>query len=121
MNTLTQNPQLNVGQQLQSINGRVNLVMQGNGNLVLYRSTFGLPLFATNTNGKPATRAVMQSDGNFVDYGTNNVAFWASGTSGHPGGARHAPGRRRRQRRVQLDQAGQQHPSSSAHRRRPTG
>ena len=59
--------------------------MQSDGNLVLYRTMFGLPLFATNTNGKPVDRAVMQGDGNFVLYAPDGTPHWATGTWGHPG------------------------------------
>jgi hypothetical protein len=85
MNKLLPNQQLAVGQQLVSTNGRVNLIMQGDGNLVLYRTMFGKPLWASNTNGRPATRAVMQTDGNFVVYSASNVPFWATATNGFPG------------------------------------
>lgn len=85
MDTLTQNQQLVVGQQLNSNNGRVNLIMQGDGNLVLYRTMFGLPLWASNTWGKPANVAIMQGDGNFVAYGPNGTAYWDTGTWNHPG------------------------------------
>ncbi len=83
--TLNQNQQLAVGQRLTSSNGRVELVMQGDGNLVLYRRVFGHPLWASNTNGRPVTHAIMQTDGNFVAYAANNAPFWATGTDGHPG------------------------------------
>src|SRR5439155_26185370 len=83
--TLNQNQQLNIGQRLDSHNGRVNLVMQGDGNLVLYRTMFGHALWASNTNGRPVNRAVMQSDGNLVAYAANGTPFWATGTDHHPG------------------------------------
>ena len=85
MDTLTQNQQLSVGQRLDSHNGRVNLIMQGDGNLVLYRTMFGLPLWASNTWGSPVTRTVMQSDGNLVAYAANGTPFWSTGTYNHPG------------------------------------
>jgi hypothetical protein len=71
---LVPNQQLNVGQQLIAANNRLNLVLQGDGNLVLYRTLFNLPLFASATNGKPVNRAVMQSDGNLVLYGPDGTA-----------------------------------------------
>jgi hypothetical protein len=83
--TLNQNQQLTTGQRLSSNNGRVELIMQGDGNLVIYRRVFGHPLWASNTNGRPATHAIMQTDGNFVVYAANNMPFWATGTDGHPG------------------------------------
>src|SRR5215472_1720317 len=83
MDQLHAGQQLNIGDQLVSKN--VNLIMQGDGNLVLYRTLYGRPLWATNTNGQPATFAVMQGDGNFVVYSANGTPYWNTGTYGHPG------------------------------------
>jgi hypothetical protein len=85
MDRLTQNQALNVNDQLVSNNGRVILVMQGDGNLVLYRTDDGHALWASNTLGKPANHAVMQGDGNFVVYSQGGQPFWATATDGHPG------------------------------------
>jgi hypothetical protein len=82
---LQPNQQLNVGQQLVSNNGLLNLIMQGDGNLVLYRTQFGQALWASNTWGKPVNRAVMQTDGNFVAYEAGGTPRWSSGTWGHAG------------------------------------
>jgi len=57
----------------------VNLIMQGDGNLVLYNNTTGQPLWATSTVGKGAL-ADMQGDGNFVVYNSANRPVWASNT-----------------------------------------
>lgn len=58
------------------------LVMQTDGNLVLYsRST---PLWASNTVGRGGY-ATMQSDGNLVVYGDSGRAVWASNTAGNAG------------------------------------
>ena len=66
-----------------SQNGRSELIMQGDGNLVLYRG--GKARWATNTNGKVVARAIMQGDGNFVLYGPGGAPIWATGTAQHPG------------------------------------
>jgi hypothetical protein len=66
-----------------SQNGRSELVMQGDGNLVLYRG--GKARWATNSNGKVVSRAIMQGDGNFVLYGPGGAPIWATGTARHPG------------------------------------
>jgi hypothetical protein len=82
---------LNAGEQLDSFgkldspNGKVSLVMQGDGNLVLIRTSDGKALWASNTDGRPVNRAVMQGDGNFVCYDTSGHARWASNTDNHPG------------------------------------
>lgn len=91
MNTLTAGGSLGVNQELRSDNGLYVLVMQGDGNLVLYE---GLatppwrPVWATNTwNLPPALRPVradMQQDGNFVLYSTTGPQ-WASGTHMYAG------------------------------------
>jgi outer membrane protein assembly factor BamB len=84
--TLIANQQLNIGDQLLSVNGRARLAMQSDGNLVLYRTDTGAALWSTGTAGKPVTHALMQTDGNFVLYNSNNsVAYWNAGTFGHPG------------------------------------
>src|SRR5262249_39573701 len=80
--------QLSVNDQLVSANGQSLLVMQGDGNLVLY---YGAPAadtayWASNTEWLPAEQrpvtAVMENDGNLVLYDVNKVARWASGTWG---------------------------------------
>ncbi|GAC1346741.1 MAG: hypothetical protein NVSMB27_10850 [Ktedonobacteraceae bacterium] len=85
MDRLQPNQQLNVNDQLVSNNGLVNLVMQGDGNLVLYRTQFGQALWSSNTSGKPVDHIIMQSDGNLVAYSMAGDHYWDTGTSGHPG------------------------------------
>jgi Dual-action HEIGH metallo-peptidase len=75
---------LGVGQQLNSCDGRFSLILQGDGNLVLYKNGVGA-LWASGTYGQPAYYAPMQGDGNFVLYGTSLQALWNSGTPGFPG------------------------------------
>jgi len=102
--------QLTAGQQLLSPNGTYRLVMQGDGNVVLYGGsralwashTFvpgtvltmqgdgnlvaytptGRPVWASATNGSGATRAVIQDDGNFVLYRADGRAVWSTRTVG---------------------------------------
>lgn len=85
---LQANSKLNVDDQLVSASGQYVLVMQGDGNLVLYH---GAPAadtayWASNTEWLPAEQrpvmALMQGDGNLVLYDANKVARWASGTWG---------------------------------------
>jgi hypothetical protein len=84
--TLAADQQLNIGDQLVASNGRTRLLMQSDGNLVLYRVDTGAALWHSGTFGKPATHALMQTDGNFVLYnGDRSVAYWHAGTFGHPG------------------------------------
>lgn len=56
------------------------VVMQGDGNFVMYRNGGGA-LWATGTNGTGADHVVMQDDGNLVVYGPTG-AKWASNTVG---------------------------------------
>lgn len=79
---------LGVDQQLVSPNGRFTLLMQSDGNLVLYRDQVaaGTAYWATGTNWlpqdqKPTTMA-MQSDGHLVVYDPSGVPRWGSGTWG---------------------------------------
>lgn len=74
---------LHHGDSVDSCDGRFRLVMQGDGNLVLYQHRVGA-LWSTGTHGTGATHAVMQGDGNLVVYAWG-TPLWASGTHGHPG------------------------------------
>lgn len=76
---------LGAGSAIASCDGRFSLVMQGDGNLVLYVNSSGTPLWWSGTEGHPGAFAVMQGDGNFVVYSAQGQALWWSGTSGHPG------------------------------------
>ncbi|WAS96580.1 lectin [Nannocystis punicea] len=65
-----------------SANGRYSLIMQNDGNLVIYNQ--GSAIWATNTAGTDGETAVMQTDGNFVLYRVNGTPLWASNTAGRP-------------------------------------
>ena len=82
---LSPNGSLFVNQTLVSTNGVFELIMQADGNLVLYRLSNMHPEWATGTNGKDVQRAIMQTDGNLVLYNFNGGAVWASNTNGNPG------------------------------------
>lgn len=58
-------------------NGPARLIMQKDGNLVVYVNDSAR--WASNTVGC-GSKAVMQSDGNLVVYSQNGRACWASGT-----------------------------------------
>jgi LysM repeat protein len=81
---------LAIDQKLTSSNGKYTLIMQGDGNLVLYAES-NTPVWATRTQGSGAVRASLQDDGNLVLYTKEldrrfrrdvAVAVWASKTSG---------------------------------------
>ena len=81
--TLTANQSLTTNQSLVSCDGRFNLIMQGDGNLVLYEGSTAL--WASNTVNSGAAKAIMQGDGNFVLYTSSGAAVWASNTAGNSG------------------------------------
>ena len=54
------------------------LVMQGDGNLVLYK-TGGAARWSTATHGHPGARLAVQNDGNVVVY-EGSTPLWATGT-----------------------------------------
>ncbi len=56
------------------------LLLQKDGNLVLY--TNFRAVWSSNTSGKTSQNLIMQSDGNLVLYDKNNVAVWYSNTHG---------------------------------------
>jgi hypothetical protein len=63
----------------------VLLVMQRDGNLVMYRKRDGAAIWSSGTWGHSGAYAVMQSDGNLVVYGQGGGALWATNTWGHAG------------------------------------
>jgi len=78
-NTLAAGAKLNPGASLKSSNGTYSLVMQDDGNLVIYESG-GVAIWSTFTQTSPGF-AIMQHDGNFVLYERDGVMpFWATGT-----------------------------------------
>ena len=80
---LSPNEELPKDHPLISPNGRFRLVLQQDGNLVLYEGNH--PHWASGTHGQAVQRCVMQGDGNLVIYGFSNNPIWASGTHGNPG------------------------------------
>jgi len=59
---------LNPGNSISSADGRFTFIYQGDGNLVLYRNTDGVALWASGTNGRGTGVCIMQADGNLVIY-----------------------------------------------------
>lgn len=82
---LNPNNRLLPGGMIGSDNGRFSLVMQADGNLVLYQNGTTKALWATGTHGKKVAFAIMQGDGNFVVYAPDNTVLWHAGTQGNPG------------------------------------
>ncbi|WP_369366089.1 hypothetical protein AB5L52_23975 [Streptomyces sp. CG4] len=61
------------------------LVVQPDGNVVLYRKRDGKALWSTGTYGHSGAYAYMQGDGNLVVYPSSGSALWSTHTSGHSG------------------------------------
>lgn len=81
-NQLASGGMLYAGQYLQSTDGRFSLVMQTDGNLVLYGPAYQA-LWSSGTNGLSVAYAILQSsDGNFVLYNSSGTAVWNAGTAG---------------------------------------
>jgi len=85
MNRLQSGDELKVDDELISREGWVRLVLQADGNLVLYRTQVGLRLWASNTAGQPVSRVVMEPGGNLVAETAPGTTVWATGTGGNAG------------------------------------
>ncbi len=87
--TLNDGYTLYSGQYLSSANGSYFLLMQTDGNLVLYISTNWVPINAMWSTRSWASsyqrpyRLMMQTDGNLVMYDNINRPVWASGTDNY--------------------------------------
>ena len=77
--TLSEGQKLAKGESITSNNGAYKLILQDDGNLVLYARDHAI--WATGTDGQNVVRAEVQSDGNFVLY-TPDKPVWASQTKG---------------------------------------
>lgn len=71
---------LKPGQRLLSQDGRFEVAMRTDGNLVLSRTSDRRALWASGTQGKGASLATMQEDGNLVLYKPDGAPVWASNT-----------------------------------------
>ena len=80
---LTAGQTLTGNQNITSNNGDFRLVMQTDGNLVLYRLSDWTALWSSGTNGNSGAFAIMQGDGNLVVY-KNTTPLWSSNTNGNP-------------------------------------
>ena len=79
---LSPNQRLNVDQRLLSASGQYQLVMQGDGNLVVYApSTYLCATWTTGLNNW----LIMGGDGNLVMYTASGTPIWWTNTQGNPG------------------------------------
>ena len=79
---------LRPGWSIYSPSEQLELIMQSDGNLVLYDGA-GKPLWASGTDHHDGAYAIMQTDGNLVVYPPSGKALWASGTSKDHGSSLH--------------------------------
>ena len=84
VNTTMPDAFLYAGQSLYTANRAYRLILQTDGNLVLYDQNMK-PLWDTGTNGIPPGFLALQTDGNLVLYDQNMVPLWNSHTAGYPG------------------------------------
>ena len=75
---------LSAGQSIHSPDGRFTLIMQSDGNLVLYGPDGALWHTVTYGSGSD-NHASLQTDGNFVVYTADGTPVWNSNTANHPG------------------------------------
>jgi subtilisin family serine protease len=80
-NVLKRGESLQSGEIKKSANGQYKLVMQPDGNLVLYDGA-NKPVWHTATGGKPGKYLVLQDDGNLVLYSDTGAALWQTHTEG---------------------------------------
>lgn len=73
---------LTAGDRLVSADRGTTLVMQQDGNLVVYGGTGNRARWHTRTHGNPGARLRLQSDGNLVVYSREDKPLWNSGTRG---------------------------------------
>lgn len=78
--TLAPGSALRADEQLVSANGQYRLVMQTDGNVVLYSASGGVE-WTTGTRGS-GNLFTLQNDGNIVVYSEAGAALWASGSAG---------------------------------------
>ncbi len=83
-NRLNPNESLQKNKPLYSEDEHYKLLLQDDGNLVLYTKVGKAP-WSSHTNGHAVESCIMQGDGNLVIYGYDRSVLWASQTDGHPG------------------------------------
>lgn len=83
--TLSQGATLLRGESLLSANEQFSLILQGDGNLVLYSVNTGKPLWNSRTHRTTANRLVLQGDGNLVLYSSTGKPLWYTKTNGKDG------------------------------------
>ncbi len=81
VSSLLPNSRLYPGQELETANRQYKLILQPDGNLVLYSTTRAL--WSTETNDDSVSFLAMQPDGNLVLYSNNYQPLWNSHTASY--------------------------------------
>ncbi|MDD5632902.1 MAG: hypothetical protein PHI13_12870 [Methylococcales bacterium] len=76
---------LRVGEKLISDSGRYHLILQPDGNLVIYNEPEHEPRWKTDPRGNDVSYVEIQTDGNLVMYTDDRQARWASDSVGSIG------------------------------------
>jgi hypothetical protein len=77
---------LRAGQSRRSANGAYVVVMQPDGNLVVYERATRTPLWSSLTNGHPGAHAAFGADGNLVVLDVDGTPlYWSASVTGGPG------------------------------------
>jgi hypothetical protein len=88
-NVIVPGAKLTANSKITSPNGTYALIMQSDGNLVLYKgstATFSIKYSGLPYAGGASNRiAIMQSNGNFEVQNTDGTVVWQSYTTGNPG------------------------------------
>ncbi len=71
------------GQSITSASGRIRLLYQADGDLVLYDDDTRDALWSSGTSGTSPGRTILQLDGNLVVYDRDGSVRWSSGTGGN--------------------------------------
>jgi hypothetical protein len=85
LDRLSPNNCLNQEDRLTSKNSCFFLLMQTDGNLVLYKKSTGQALWNSGTHRTCTNKVCMQGDGNLVTYDRHNIATWNANTQNHEG------------------------------------
>jgi hypothetical protein len=80
---LEKNGVLSRGDSLESESEQYTFTLQDDGNLVLYKDGQEQALWASGTAEIEVEKCVLQEDGNFVIYDSENQPVWATQTAGH--------------------------------------
>jgi hypothetical protein len=80
-NSLSAGDKLLAGHYLESVNGKYRFIMQGDGNVVLYRISSMEALWAAGTCNKPVSTCTLTKSGNLVATGENGTVYWQTNTT----------------------------------------